>query len=345
MTLDTASLSYPITGVPAPGKLLDAAPGVRWLRMPLPFALDHINLWLLDDGPGWTVVDTGYGTETTRALWRTIFADGLEGKPIRRIVVTHYHPDHIGAAGWLAQETGAPVHITREEYATARAVLDRSGGWSSASAIAHLSRHGLQPDQLKAQETRGNSYRTGVPSLPVEVETIADGDELVIGERRWKVIVVRGHAPEHAALYCGQTDTLISGDQVLPRISTNVGVWANDPEGDPLTRFLDSIAGLLALPADTRVLPSHGAVFHGLHTRIAQLQAHHRERLALLEAALDEPRTAAEMIPVLFHRKMDDHQLVFAIGESIAHLHHLLRFGRVERIDDGSGIVRFRRAG
>jgi glyoxylase-like metal-dependent hydrolase (beta-lactamase superfamily II) len=341
--VDTPALVYPIAGVPAPAQLLEAAPGVKWLRMPLPFALDHINLWLIEDGDTWTAVDTGYGTETTRALWRTVFAAGLAGRPIGRIVVTHYHPDHLGAAAWLASETGAPVYMTREEYATARRVLERTDGWTVERGIAHLTRHGLSQEQLRVQETRGNSYRVGVPSIPDSVEFLSDGDVLEIGGCRWQVHVVRGHAPEHAMLYCADTGTLISGDQVLPKISTNVSVWANDPDGDPLARFLESLDGLLSWPAETRVLPSHGAVFHGMHARIAQLKEHHRDRLAVLAAALDSPRTAAEVIPVLFHRKLDDHQLAFAIGESIAHLNHLLSLGRVRRFEDAQGRLRFQR--
>lgn len=344
MPVDTPALVFPLAGVPAPAQLLDAAPGVKWLRMPLPFALDHINLWLLEDGDSWTVVDTGYGTNTTHDLWRSVFRTGLAGRPIGRIVVTHYHPDHLGAAAWLVEQTGAPVHMTREEYATAQRVLERRDGWTVESALAHLTRHGLSREQLRVQETRGNAYRVGVPSIPARIETIADGDRLEIGGRTWRIRVARGHAPEHAMLYCAETGTLISGDQVLPKISTNVSVWANEPDGDPLARFLESLDGLLELPPETRVLPSHGAVFQGMHARIGQLKEHHRERLAVLEAALDEPKTAAEVIPVLFHRKLDDHQLAFAIGESIAHLNHLLRQERVTRFEDDRGRLLFRRA-
>jgi len=233
--------------------------------------------------------------------------------------------------------------MTREEFATGRAVREQTGAWTPSQVIAHLTRHGLAKEQLSAQETRGNSYRRGVPVLPESVRPMADGDVLSIGGRAWQVRVVRGHAPEHAMLWCEETRTLISGDQMLPRISTNVSVWAADADGDPLAQFLRSIADMLALPADTRVLPSHGAVFEGLHTRIGQLQEHHRERLATVESALDTPHSAAEMIPVLFQRALDDHQLGFAIGESIAHLNHLMYAGRVERFADAEGTLRFRR--
>jgi len=322
-----------------------AAPGVHWLRMPLPFALDHINLWLIEDGDGYTAVDTGYGTAPTHALWEKVLDEAIARAPIRRIIVTHYHPDHLGAAAWLAARCGAKVYMTRTEYETGHAVRHAIGGWSRATAMAYLVGHGLDQTRLAAQETRGNAYARGVPELPAEYETIAEGDRLTIGARTWRVMVVRGHAPEHAALYCEQDGILISGDQVLPRISTNVSVWGNQPDGNPLALFLDSLARLKAeLPPDTRILPSHGLVFHGLHTRIEQLQSHHVERLAHLEAALSGRHTAAELVPVLFPRALDDHQLMFAIGETIAHLNYLIGKGRARRETGSDGVVRFERA-
>ena len=340
----TAELHYPLPDPPAPGKLLDVAEGVHWLRMPLPFALDHINLWLLRDGPGWVIVDAGFATDATRAHWETIFAACLDGRPVHRIVATHLHPDHLGLAAWLARRFGTDVWMTQAEFLYARAL------WTAADPSLPLPfadlfrRHGLDEARTASIAGRTGAYRRGVPELPARYRRIAEGDELEIDGRKWRVIVGYGHSPEHAALYCESLGLLISGDMVLPRISTNVSVQPLEPEGNPLALFLQSLERYRALPADTLVLPSHGAVFRGLHPRLDALAQHHRERFALLEEACRTPRSAAELLATLFQRELDLHQLVFAMGEAIAHLNWLMHAGRLERLDD-DGVYRFVRAG
>jgi len=334
-------LSYPFPDLPAPGTTIEVAPGVHWLRMPLPFALNHINLWLIEDGEGWCIVDTGYGVEATHELWERIFAGSMQGRPVTRIVVTHYHPDHIGCAGWLHEKTGAPVLITEAEYLTAWAVREGLGGWARASGNALFASHGLDTKRMEAQTTRGNSYKTGVPTLPTVTTRIFAGETLSIGGRDWHIRTVFGHAPEHATLHCEALGVLISGDQVLPRITTNVGVWGNHPDGDPLQLFLSSIRQFESLPHDTLVLPSHDRPFCGLHERLEQLASHHDARLADVASACATPRTATEILPVLFKRELDDHQLMFAMGEAIAHLNHLWHAGRLQRSRDSAGVYRF----
>lgn len=334
-------LSYPFPDVPAPGNTLEVAPGVHWLRMPLPFALNHINLWLIEDGDGWCIVDTGYGVAATHELWERIFAGTMQGRPVTRIIVTHYHPDHIGCAGWLHEKTGAPVLITEAEYLTAWAVREGLGGWSRAGGNALFASHGLDAPRLEAQVTRGNSYKTGVPTLPLTTTRIFAGEVLSIGGREWHIRTVFGHAPEHATLFSPELRVLISGDQILPRITTNVGVWGNHPDGDPLEQFLTSVRTFADLPGDTLVLPSHDRPFTGLHARLEQLIAHHEARLAEVEDACVEPRTATEILPVLFRRALDDHQLMFAMAEAVAHLNHLWHAGRLVRSRGTDGVLRF----
>jgi glyoxylase-like metal-dependent hydrolase (beta-lactamase superfamily II) len=263
---------------------------------------------------------------------------------VTRIIVTHYHPDHVGTAAWLIQHWGAEFWMTEAEFLTAHAVREGLVPFSLQSSQQHFRRHGLDGVRLKAQETRGNAYRIGVPTLPSTYRRLMDGDEMAIGERIWRIRTAFGHAPEHATLYCEELNLLISGDQILPRITTNVGVWGNQPDGDPLKLFLDSLDRFLPLPADTVVLPSHGQVFIGLHARISQLRDHHVARLAELEAAMDAPRCAAELLPVLFPRPLDDHQLMFAMGEIVAHLNHLAFAGRAQREISPDGSIRFVRA-
>ena len=334
----------PVPGLepPAPGTAVPVAEGVRWIRMPLPFALNHVNLWLIEDGPGWTLVDTGYGLPATLDHWDRLLAD-LEG-PVTRILVTHGHPDHVGLAAWLQARTGAPIHMTLGEYFGAQFFwrgLER--GWKE-EALEHFRRHGLGEEALEALRTSPDTYRAGVPDLPRTFERLVEGDSLGLGGRTWTVRVGHGHSPEHASFLCEAAGILISGDMVLPSITTNISVSALAPGEDALARYLASLRRLRDLPEDLLVLPSHGRPFRGLQARLDALEAHHAERLRLLEAACREPRSAADILKALFGRALDSHQMVFAMGEAIAHLNHLERQGRLRQTLQEDGILRFQAA-
>ncbi len=339
-------INYPHEIPPPPGDAIKVADGIYWIRMPLPFALDHINLWLLEDRDGWTIVDTGYGVPATHILWERHFAETMQGRPVKRIIVTHYHPDHVGCTTWLHEKSGAPVYMTTSEFMAAHAAAQDFAGFDRENSVALFLANGLlraRPDFADATKAREASYKRGVPSVPTRYNRMMEHDELVIGKRTWRIIVAYGHAPEHACLFSASDNILISGDQVLPRITTNVGVWGNQPDANPLKQFLTSMDKFRPLPADTLVLPSHDRVFYGLHSRLDQLADHHQKRLAELVAALDTAKTAADILPVLFRRPLDQHQLVFAIGEAIAHLHYLWYQGLVTRTRDDEGIWLFQR--
>ena len=339
-----AVLDYPFPAPPAPGTTIEVAPRIHWLRMPLPFALDHINLWLLDDGDAFTLVDCGYGNDATRALWERHFDGALAERPLGRIVATHCHPDHVGNAQWLSARTGAPVAMTHAEFLTAHAIAGQHGGYGVAPTIELFRRHGMAAEHIAAFEARGNPYTRGVSELPLAFERLLDGDTRPFGGTAWTVVEGHGHSPEHASLFSRERGILISGDMLLPKISTNVSVWAPEPEGDPLGRFLDSLAAFEALPPDTLVLPSHGLPFRGIPVRVAQLRAHHDARLSELAAAAadaDGPVSAADVVPVLFRRELDLQQRYFAIGEAIAHLHRLWRTERLVRDVAADGAFRF----
>lgn len=354
MNPDEQKLVYPFGDtLPEPAQPMSVADGLRWVRMPLPFALDHINLWLLrdriDGREGWTVVDCGVARPEVQALWERIFEESLEGLPILRVVVTHMHPDHVGLAGWLCERWNAPLWMTMTDYFTARlwarpAAGGREAGWPNGeSAVAHFSRHGLRDeDSLEQIRRRANYYPSLVSPVPTSFRRLLHGQTLSIGGREWRVIIGLGHAPEHASLYCDTLGVLISGDMVLPRISTNVSVFDFEPEANPLPLYLSSLRRYDGLPEDTLVLPSHGKPFRGLHERIAQQHAHHAERLEEVLAACRRPVSAADVVPVLFRRKLDLHQLTFAMGEALAHLHALYFDGRLTRTLDEDGIYRFR---
>jgi glyoxylase-like metal-dependent hydrolase (beta-lactamase superfamily II) len=336
----SAALHYPVEHAPEPGTSIEVAPGVRWLRMPLPFKLDHINLWLLRDGDGWTLVDAGIALDAVRGHWEQILHQDLGGAPLKRIVVTHFHPDHLGLAEWLAQRFEVPVIMTQGEYLMAWSVAEQVGACGVAAMIDFFRRHGLSAERIDALERRGNAYRRGVPSLPASYQRIIGGNTLSIDGRAWRVIVGYGHSPEHASLHCEELGVLISGDMLLPRISTNVSVPPTSPDGDPLALYLDSIRRCTALPGDTLVLPSHGRPFRGLVARVAQLEQHHRDRCDELLAACSEPCSAWELTPVLFPRELDTHQTMFAMGEAIAHLNYLEQARALKRADE-NGVIRY----
>jgi glyoxylase-like metal-dependent hydrolase (beta-lactamase superfamily II) len=266
----------------------------------------------------------------------------MAGQALVRVLATHCHPDHVGLSEWLCSRFGAPFWITAGEYGFARMMSAGLPGVDGSSAIPHFERHGLNaPDMLAQMGERRNYYPSLVPAVPQAYTRLQDGMEVVIGAQRWRVIAGYGHSPEHAALYCAALGVLISGDMVLPRISTNVSVFAIEPEGNPLQQYLESLGRYADLPQDTLVLPSHGKPFRGLHTRIGQLRDHHAARLAEVMAACSVPQSAVDIVPLMFRRKLDAHQLSFALGEALAHLHLLWRDGLLRRTLGADGVFRF----
>lgn len=341
-------LQYPFGDIlPAPGATLEVAAGVKWIRMTLPFALDHINLWLLrdeiDGRAGWSVVDCCITRDEAKAQWEQVFATQLEGLPILRVLVTHMHPDHIGLAHWLCERWNARLWISATDYNAARVASHSTTGFGGEHAAAFFASHGLtDPDSVEKIRARANYYPSMVPQVPASFRRMMDGDAIAIGGRTWRCISGHGHAPEHIALHCEEAGVLISGDMLLPRISTNVSVYDIEPEADSLRLFLASIDKFKALPADTLVLPSHGKPFRGAHQRVRQLHDHHRDRLAeVMDACSRAPQSAADILPLLFKRQLDLHQTTFAMGESVAHLHALWHAGRLTRSRGADGVWRF----
>jgi glyoxylase-like metal-dependent hydrolase (beta-lactamase superfamily II) len=360
MNLLEQQLDYPFGDtLPQQGSAMEVAPGVKWIRMGLPFALDHINLWLLRDEfddvgrpgekiQGWSIVDCCISRAESREQWEQVFATQLEGLPVLRVIVTHMHPDHIGNAHWLCERWTSPTHLCRlwisaTDYLSARLSSTSTTAFGGKAAAAFFASHGLNdPDSVQQITARTGYYAGMVPDVPSSYNRMMDGGIVHIGGRRWRCISGYGHAPEHIALHCAEIGVLISGDMVLPRISTNVSVYDLEPEADSLRLFLDSIDKFLSLDDSTLTLPSHGKPFRGLHTRIRQLHDHHRDRLAeVLEACKGKPCCGADILPVMFKRPLDLHQTTFAMGEAVAHLHLLWLDGRLKRELCGDGIYRF----
>lgn len=331
------AIQYCAEEIPEPGETREMAPGVHWLRMPLPFRLDHINLWLLDDNDGWTIVDTGIADERTKGLWGRIFEAKLGPRPVRRLIVTHHHVDHIGLAGWLADLWNIPLSTSRVEWLYARALhLETSEAWLENRETFYR-RAGMPSDIAHRLRELGNGYNKRVAPPPRTVQALDDGMTVRIGPHDWRVIIGTGHAPAQVCLHCPELRLLIAGDQVLPRISPNISVWPTEPEADPLADFLASLNHFRELPSDTLVLPSHGRPFTGLHARIDELVEHHKERLQQVLEICAEPASARDVQKGLFPRELDDHQMQFAVGEGLAHVNFLLSRGKIAAVTGANG--------
>lgn len=344
MSRARATLDYPWNDGPATGTTREVAPGLRWIRMPVPFPPEHINVWMIEDGPGWAIVDCGLGLDETRAAWEQVFATEIDGKPITRVLVTHFHPDHLGCGRWLQERWGVEAWMTEGEWTTARGVIAPASDIDLDMKLDLYRRNGVPTAELDTYRTSPNAfYRKMVPAIPPRFVRLTEGQHLRIGAHDWTVIIGRGHAPEHACLWCPELRALIGGDILLPRISPNVSVWPTEPLSDPLKQYLGSLSNFADVPADTLVLPAHGQPYRGIHLRIAELIHHHEDRLDAIAVALREaPRTALGCFPLLFRREIGAGNMGLALGESLAHLHRLEVAGRVERETDTDGVHRFR---
>ncbi len=333
----------PFADGPADGAAIDVAPGVKWMRMPLGGALAFINVWALKDGEGWAIVDTGMQTPATSAAWNQVFAEALGGAPVTRVFVTHMHPDHSGMAGWITRKFDCRLWITRLEYLMCRVMAADTGRAAPEDGLRFYRAAGWDRAALDFYEARFGGFGRHLHALPDSYRRLNDGDEIPIGEHVWRVVVGAGHSPEHACLYCPDLKVMISGDQVLPRISSNVSVFPTEPDGDPLDDWLTSLAAIKGrIPDDVLVLPAHNDPFHGLHARLDHLIRGHERGLTRLVERLAEPRRAVDVFSALFRRPITPDLLGMATGEALAHLNCLMHRGLAVRETDADGISWYR---
>lgn len=329
---DAPEIVFPFAP-PAPGEAVELSPGALWLRVPLPsFRPDHVNVYALDDGDGWTVVDTGLDTPRTRAVWETFLSGPLGGKPVRRVVLTHYHPDHVGLAGWL-QQKGAEIWATRFAWVMARMLTLDVQDRPAPAALAYWRSAGM-PEAVLAERAakRPFNYADCVAPLAIGFRALEQGDEIVAGGRRWRVEIGNGHAREHATLWGVGHELVVTGDQALPGITPNLGVHATEPEADPVGEWLASCQRLGRLAdSDQLALPGHRRPFRGLGVRLAELVEHGERGLDRLEAFLAVPRRAVDCFGVLYGREIGSGEYLLALNEAVGHLNRLTRAGRAIR--------------
>ena len=335
-------IRYPWETPPAEGEAIEVAPGVLWLRLPLPMALDHVNVYALDEGDSWTIVDTGFSSKRGRAIWDKLLAGPLGGKPVSRVIVTHHHPDHVGLAGWFQSEHGAELWTTRTAWLFSRMLQLDEQAIPTQETMAFYRSAGMDPEIFaqRAQE-RPFNFADEVYPMPLGFHRLKEGDVIEIGGRSWDVRMGNGHSPEHATFWSRDDNLVLSGDQILPSISSNIGVYATEPGADPVGDWLEACERLKAFAReDHLVLGGHKLPFTGLPTRMRQLIDNHHGALDRLLAYIDTPKAAGDCFAPLFKRAIGPSEYGLALVEAIAHLSHLYQTGQASRTkrDDGAWV-------
>jgi len=333
-------IQYEFESRPDQGETMDIADGVVWLRMPLPFSLKHINLWLLRDEAGWVIVDTGVDTRTSRGVWQQTFAGAMRDDPASHVVATHLHPDHVGCAGWLVDHFDVDLWMTRDEYMLCRILVADTGRIAPEEGIRFYASAGFTDEQLAVYKSRFGMFGKFVHALPEAYKRMSDGDVLRFAGADWDVIVGNGHSPEHACLYDADRNILIAGDQLLPTISSNVSVWPTEPLANPLQDWFDSLEKLQQrLPEDVLVLPAHGKPFRGAHFRLRELAKDHEDRLTDLLEICASPKRVVDLFPSLYRTTIDDDNRIMATGEAVSHLNYLCANGDMSNETDANEVT------
>lgn len=333
------SITYPFEKKPKTNILKEIVPSIYWLRLGMPFSLDHINLWLIEEDNYWTLIDTGPNTSASKASWQEIFSTQLKNKPIGQIICTHSHPDHIGLAGWICEKQSAELLMSKGEFEFYHETFSNNKHTPFSLTQQFYQRAGASDEQIQCYLKRIEALRNLIYPMPKSYQQLQDNDHITLGKYQWQVHVGRGHSPEHVCLFCDELNLLISGDQLLPTISSNISVWPSLPNANPLSDFLDSCHDISkVINNQTLVLPSHGLPFYGGKNRLNTLLEDAKKNIEHLYDFCLQPRTVSEVFPVLFKAKIDENNLMLAFGEAIANLNYLCAQGRIIATPDEKGI-------
>ncbi len=340
--MSSSTLQFPFPEAPAPGEVIEVTDGLLWARVPLPFRLDHVNIYLIHDGNGWTVVDTGLGDARAIATWQSLLNGPLAGQKLTQLIVTHLHPDHIGLAGWLCENHAIPLLTSQTSYLGCLNLSLSPDANDNEISRAFYRSHGMPENVSKVVGTLGHAYLRQVVPLPQTFRRLVAGDTLEIGDFTFDVLSGDGHAPEQLMLHDAKRRIFLAADQVLEKITPNISVWAAEPDGNPLGLYLRSLQAIKRdIADDVLVLPGHRLPFYGLHQRCTELGDHHAERCdQLISACRTGPKSVAELVPVLFPRPLDPHQLSFAFSETMAHVNLLIYQRKLAWQEAADGLMR-----
>ena len=344
MKENNSKLYYPFSKRPPDGDTLEVASSIYWLRMPLPIALNHINLWLLEGNEGWTIVDTGMVTDESKTIWSKLFENSFKAKPLEKLVVTHMHLDHSGLAGWLSNQWKVEPYFTEKEFLETVKISNGMDHEQREISLDYYKKCGYDKESLQHFIERIEYRKSLVSKLNKSFKHIKDQEMLNLSDGEWKIIVAKGHSPEHACLYSEKKNIFICGDILLPRITPNVSVNPANPDSNPLRDWLESLEKIKqSIPHDVLVLPSHGYPYQGAHRRIEAIVNNHHEKLERIYQYIDEPKSVTELFPVLFDSKINQHTLVLAVGETMSHLNYLVAENRLKKSIDEKGLYLFSR--
>lgn len=335
MDLDQEMQRFPISTPPKAGETIEVAPGILWARMPLPYRLDHVNVYFIADDGGWAILDTGLAEDGCRDSWEALLAGPLADASFTKLIVTHAHPDHIGLAGWLCERLNIPLLTSLGSYLGCLKISLDPGAMEQQIYQEFYRAHGMAEDVAAAVRTLGHGYLRLVTPLPKTFQRIMHGDSIMIGGRSFEVLTGEGHAHEQVMLYCRDEKLFLAADEVLTKITPNVSVWAVEPQGNPLNLYMRSLRMIVReIDEGALVLPGHHLPFYGLHQRCQELVAHHRERCdRIVGACRENAQSVADLVPPLFPHIQDVHQLGFAFNEVHAHVNYLVNLGELEQSD------------